>query len=125
MNNFQSNIISIYGDYGKSWLDNLPQLVKQISIAFNLKELKELHNLTYNFVLSGLQGNTPIILKLGLDNEALKREALTLKCFANVGVVKLLAEDKGMLLLEKQYLEHLSKVISQKKKLNQSKLLVS
>jgi streptomycin 6-kinase len=52
-------------------------------------------------VLSGLQCDSPIILKLGLDNEALAREAFALKCFAGYGVVKVLAEDKGMLLLER------------------------
>lgn len=52
-------------------------------------------------MLSGLQGDNPIILKLGLDYEALIREAFALKFFARCGAVKVLAEDKGMLLLER------------------------
>jgi streptomycin 6-kinase len=64
-------------------------------------DLKEVTNLTYNYVLSGLQGNNPIILKLGLDSEGLAREAFALKCFAGYGAVKVLAEDDGMLLLER------------------------
>ena len=52
-------------------------------------------------MLSGFQGNNPIILKLGLGYEALTREAFALKCFSGCGVVKMLAEDKGMLLLER------------------------
>ena len=52
-------------------------------------------------MLSGFQGEEPIILKLGLDSEGLAREAFTLKCFAGCGAVKVLSEDDGMLLLER------------------------
>ncbi len=48
-----------------------------------------------------MHGNMPIILKLSLDNEAIKREAFALKCFAGYGAAKLLMEDYGMLLLER------------------------
>lgn len=46
----------------------------------------------------------PIILKLGLDNEGFKREALLLKCFAGCDAVKVLAENDGMLLLQRAVL---------------------
>ena len=98
---FHSNIISIYGEKGKAWLDELPELVTAISSTHRLRDLQEVTNLTYNYVLSGFQGDNPIILKLGLDHEALTREACALKCFAGYGAVKVLAEDEGMLLLER------------------------
>jgi streptomycin 6-kinase len=101
MNTFHSNIISIYGQRGKAWLDEVPELVVAISSRLELRDLKEVTNLTYNYVLSGFQGDNPIILKLGLDHESLTREAFALKCFAGCGAVKVLAEDKGMLLLER------------------------
>lgn len=101
MNAFHSNIISIYGEKGQACLNELPQLVTAISSRLDLRDLKEFTNLSYNYVLSGFQGDNPIILKLGLDNEVLTREAFALKCFAGYGVVKVLAEDKGMLLLER------------------------
>lgn len=101
MNTFHSNIISIYGEKGKAWLDELPRLVAAISSRLDLRNLKEVTNLTYNYVLSGFQGDNPIILKLGLDSEGLAREAFALKCFAGYGAVKVLSEDDGMLLLER------------------------
>lgn len=101
MNPFQSNIINIYGEKGKIWLNELPQIVSAISSRLDLRDLKEVKNLIYNYVLSGLQGDNAIILKLGLDHEALNRESFALKCFAGYGVVKVLAEDKSMLLLER------------------------
>lgn len=99
---FHSNIINIYGEKGKAWLDELPNcLVSATSSKLDLRDLQEVTNLTYNYVLSGFQGDNPIILKLGLDNEALAREAFALKCFAGCGAVNVLAKDEGMLLLER------------------------
>lgn len=101
MNTFHSNIISIYGEKGKAWLDELPKLVAAISSKLDLRDLKEVTNLTYNYVLSGLQGDNPIILKAGLDSEGLAREAFALRCFEGYGAVHVLAEDNGILLLER------------------------
>jgi streptomycin 6-kinase len=98
---FHSNILNIYGEKGEAWIDELPQLVVAISSKLDLRDLIEVTNLTYNYVLSGFQGDNPIILKLGLDHEALNREAFALKCLAGYGVVNVLAEDDGMLLLER------------------------
>jgi streptomycin 6-kinase len=82
-------------------LDALPELVAAISSRLDLHYLKEVTNLTCNYVLSGFQGDSPIILKLGLDSEGLAREAFALKCFAGYGIVKVLSEDDGMLLLKR------------------------
>ena len=101
MNAFHSNILNIYGEKGKAWLDELPELVTAIASRLDLRDLKEVTNLTYNYVLSGFRGDNPIILKLGLDNANLKQEAFALKCFAGYGAVKVLAEDNGMLLLQR------------------------
>jgi streptomycin 6-kinase len=98
---FRSNIAGIYGEKGKTWIAELPELVSAISSKLDLRDLKEATNLSYNYVLSGFQGNTHIILKLGLDIEGLARETFALKCFTGSGAVKVLAEDNGMLLLER------------------------
>jgi len=63
MNTFHSNIINIYGEKGKAWLDELPAIVSATSSQLDLRELKEVVNLTYNYVLLGFQGDNPIILK--------------------------------------------------------------
>jgi streptomycin 6-kinase len=101
MSAFQSNIISIYGEQGKVWLNELPQLVAAISSRLGLSDLKEVANLTYNYVLSGFQGDNPIILKLGLDDQSLRREAFALKCFDGYDTVKVLFEYDEILLLER------------------------
>jgi len=39
MNTFHSNITSIYGEKGKEWLDELPELVTAISSKLDLRDL--------------------------------------------------------------------------------------
>ena len=101
MDNFTTNILNIYKDKGKKWLTDLPTIIKGLASEYNLSGLKPLSNLSYNYVLSGFLGNRPIILKLGLDNDALKQEASSLQAFAGFGGIKVLVAQKGFLLLEK------------------------
>ena len=46
MNTFHSNIINIYGEKGKAWLTELPAIVSAISSRLDLRDLKEVANLT-------------------------------------------------------------------------------
>ncbi len=85
----------------KQWLVDLPSLIAQMESLYGLSALKPFENLSYNYVLSGFQGAQAIALKLGIDKDALQREAAALKAFAGFGVVKILAESNGMLLLER------------------------
>lgn len=101
MNEFEKNIINLYGEEGKKWLNNLPKLTAQMASKQGLSDLKPIKNLSYNYVLSGHQNSKPIILKLSLDTEGLKRETLALKAFAEFGAVNVLMESEGMLLLQR------------------------
>ncbi|WP_425363935.1 aminoglycoside phosphotransferase family protein [Candidatus Tisiphia endosymbiont of Hybos culiciformis] len=101
MKTFKTNIINIYGNQGKVWLDDLPRIVDGLVEEYGLSNLKPVDNLSYHYVLEGFQGEQPIILKLGLDIDGLKRELLALKVFLGFGSVKVLAESTGLLLLER------------------------
>lgn len=100
MTAFESNILSLYGEKGKQWLDHLPNHVAQLVNTYGLSNLKPVNNLSYNYVLSGFQGPQLIILKLGLDIDGFKREAAALMAFSGFGVVEVLSENNGLLLLE-------------------------
>lgn len=52
-------------------------------------------------MLTGFQNETPIVLKVGLDENALMREADALNVFKNSGAVHILNEKKGAILLER------------------------
>ncbi len=101
MADFETIIHSIYKDQGRAWLEALPDLTQQCEIEFNLKDLKPVQNLSYNYVLTGLQAGRPIVLKLGLDHEGLAREAAALKVFQGHGGVDVLGEAPGALLLSR------------------------
>ena len=87
-NKFKENIINIYGEKGRYWLANLPNIVQEIAIKWGLSDLKPFSNLSYNYVAFGFRGNDPIVLKLGLDIEALQREAVALKAFSRHGGIE-------------------------------------
>jgi streptomycin 6-kinase len=97
---FESNIINIYGKKGQQWLGDLPKLITQVEVTYGLSNLKPVEALSYNYVLSGFQGSKAIILKLGLDIDGFKREAAALMAFSGFGVVEVLSENNGLLLLE-------------------------
>ncbi|MDP3706243.1 MAG: aminoglycoside phosphotransferase family protein [Legionellaceae bacterium] len=101
MKELEKNIIALFSENGKRWLSILSGLTAQIAIKYGLTHLKPVKNLSYNYVLSGFQGSQPVILKLGLDIDGLKREAFALQAFSGFGVVKVLVENDGMLLLER------------------------
>ena len=97
---FVENILRIYGSNGKRWLDNLPGLVDSAIIKFCLTQITPVLDLSYNYVASCFQKGKPCILKIGIDEKSIRKEAAALRCFDGVGAVRLLAEDNGMLLLE-------------------------
>ncbi|ARG97832.1 aminoglycoside phosphotransferase family protein [Legionella micdadei] len=98
---FSHNILSVYGEKGKKWLSSLPKQTQELAALWQLHDLKPLTNLSYHYVLSGLQREKPIILKMGLDESALSREANALHLFSQYAMVELLAEKEGALLLQR------------------------
>jgi streptomycin 6-kinase len=101
MNNFEQNIINIYKDKGREWLDNLPKLVQAISSRLGLSQLEPVKNLSYNYILSGWKEELPIVLKLGLDVESLNREADALRALRGYGGVNLIIAQDGILMLQR------------------------
>jgi streptomycin 6-kinase len=95
MKDFLNNIINLYGEKGKQWLEDLPKLISQAEANYGLSNLTPVEALSYNYVLSGFKGSQPIILKLGLDIDGFKREAAALIALQGFGVVKVLIENNG------------------------------
>lgn len=100
MKKLESNILSIYHEKGRLWLDELPKHVQQLEALWGLSHLKPMDNLTYNYVLSGLQDDLPIILKLSLNTSDLEREVKALNAFEGFGGVSVLNKNKNAILLE-------------------------
>lgn len=97
---FEKNIMSIYEERGRDWLSALPKLLSIISKKYNLSQIIPFENLSYNYVAKAIYKQRNVVIKLSLDIESLKKEAIALKAFADIGAIKLLEEDDGMLILE-------------------------
>ena len=55
MSTLKNNMSAIYGSNGKEWFSQLPFLMEKYARQWNLSNLIALPNLTFNYVLSGLQ----------------------------------------------------------------------
>jgi streptomycin 6-kinase len=101
MNIFEKNILSVYREKGRVWLNQLPKIIKQLEEQWGLRQLEPLNHLTFNYVLSGVQNETPIILKLSLDQDALDREVKALQAFKGFGAAIVLDAKENALLLQR------------------------
>ena len=101
MNTFKQNIINIYNNKGVDWLAGLPTLTAELASKYQLTDLKPVANISFNYVASGFQDKKHIILKLGLNEKALAKEAACLQAFAQHGAAEVLATEPGMILMER------------------------
>ena len=70
MNNFKQSIIDLYGEAGKAWLHTLPALTNELAQLLGLRDLVVFEGLTYNYVLHGLRGDEPVVLKLAYEMDS-------------------------------------------------------
>jgi len=94
MKNFTENIYALWGDAGKDWLKLLPRLVDQISLQWGLRDLSVVKNLSYNYVLTGFQEDSPVVLKFIFDKRAFEQERDALMFYKSNGCVGLLDSDQ-------------------------------
>lgn len=91
----------MYNDKGKQWLDSLPEITTKIAKEYRLSSLTPVNNMTFNYVASGYQHGNPIILKIGLNSNALAKEASCLNAFAHVCAAKVIAYDENMIIMQR------------------------
>jgi streptomycin 6-kinase len=101
METLKHNIVKIYGKRGERWLAELPRGIERLQLSWGLEELKPFPNLSYSYVLAGLQGNVPVILKLSPNANLIDKETMALNVFKGFGAVSVLGREEGVLLLER------------------------
>lgn len=101
MEKLKHNLVKIYGKRGEDWLAELPLRIEQLQYSWGLSKLKPLPNLSYSYVLKGMQGNIPVILKLNPDTNLIDKEAKALNAFEGFGAISVLGHKEGILLLER------------------------
>lgn len=94
---------SVFGEDGKIFLENLPNLIEQASTRWGLTDIQPVPNLSFHFVAFAMRGRDEVILKMGIPNPELTSEMTALKLFNGDGACRLLEsdEERGFLLLER------------------------
>ena len=50
MSSFEQNMITIFGDKGKQWLNELPSILANLIKHYNLSQLEPVSNMSFNYV---------------------------------------------------------------------------
>ncbi|MBL8050882.1 MAG: phosphotransferase [Anaerolineales bacterium] len=108
---FIQTVESVFAEDGKEFIKKLPQYIEEVSLRWNLREIRPVDNLSFNFVAYATSPLTPlllgegnnVVLKIGVPREELISEVTALKFYAGNGACKLIEsdEEKGFLLLER------------------------
>lgn len=103
---FTQNALGVCGSKGKEWLNDLPQIIEELSASWSLEVENSFPNLSYNYVAPCVcEGSIEAVLKIGLPEEKpeIFNEADFLRVSNGAGTVKFLMFDKKhrAILLEK------------------------
>lgn len=101
---FAQRITTIYGQPGQTWLDNLPTLLDELALSWNVEIGEPFEGLTYNYVTRANGPNQePCVIKVGIGTPEGDRESLALQEYAGQGAVQVLRHDvaRHAMLLER------------------------
>ncbi len=100
---FIKNIYNSFDEQGVQFIKDLPRLVDESSLIWNLRDVQTVSNLSYNYVAFAKRADVDVVLKIGVPNPELNSEIAALKLFNGDGACQLLGsdEERGFLLLER------------------------
>jgi streptomycin 6-kinase len=102
--NFQSNIISIYGQEGEKWLQTIPDIILKLTKEFGLTDIQtEMTNiqLSFNYIFFAKYSGIDAVIKTGPSIKDSMREMRTIRHFNGNGMVKLLAHNDDSIIMER------------------------
>ncbi|MCB0711916.1 MAG: phosphotransferase [Ignavibacteriae bacterium] len=100
----EPNVLLYFGDRGRAWLRDLPEVLSEAERKWNLHLLDPFPSLSINAVLPALrEDGTAVVLKAGVPNREIELEVESLQFFAGEGSVHLLDADlpNGLILLDR------------------------
>jgi streptomycin 6-kinase len=101
---FIQRIQRVFGDQGRSWLDQLPSLRAELIERWSLEDNHPIPDLSYNYLeYARSSSGDQVVLKIGVPNPELETEIRTLEFYEGQGMVRLVDADPslGALLLER------------------------
>lgn len=85
------NITNLHGDEGYEWIKNLPNMVEALAAHWQLSQLTEVNNMTYNYVAKAITKTyQPVVLKISYDAKSSDNEKHALTYFDGNASVRLL-----------------------------------
>ncbi len=101
---FARRMVALYGTEGRSWLENLPELLEKCRRRWSLTLGAPFEGLSYNYVVRARDADgDPVVLKVGVPNHELLAEIDALGVYDGRGCARLLASDHelGAMVLER------------------------
>jgi streptomycin 6-kinase len=102
--NFARTTVSLYGDAGVEWLENLSNLLSEFEQRWSLTIQPPFEHLSYNYIAPAVRADgTEVVFKAAVPNPELITEIEALNLYDGRGICRLLADDRdrGVLLLER------------------------
>ena len=100
----KDNVLMYFGNQGKEWLVDLPNILEQVCNEWNLTPTSPFSNLSINYVTPAKMSNgREVVIKLGVPSKEIGAEIAALSHFAGEGAVSLIDSDENrwLLILEK------------------------
>ena len=101
---FAQWVTNFWGEEGAAWLRDLPALLADCCVRWNLALLPPFPGLSYNHVTPVTRANgSPAVLKTGVPRDEIATEIAALRRCDGAGMVRLLEADpaRGVMLLER------------------------
>lgn len=102
---FKQSIINTHGDAGRTWLEQLPQIIDYAKDTWQLTNLQIMPVISYNYVAASFSQiyQQAVVLKISLPNQEYHQEQQALIYFDGHGINRLLDfnREHGILLLQK------------------------
>lgn len=101
---FTTRVIDVHGEQGQAWLDELPDLIRELEQAWNIQVEGAFPDSNYNFVAPALRPDGGYaVLKLSVPGEHLYNEAKALEVYGGKGTPYLQRQDldRGALLMDR------------------------
>jgi streptomycin 6-kinase len=88
---FKKNIITLYKDKGKAWLQDLPTIITDLQKFWGLKDIKPVEAMNYSFVAKALDEKlNPLVIKISCDESMIEDELRALNHFDGQGAIRLI-----------------------------------
>jgi streptomycin 6-kinase len=101
----RANVLRVFGDRGRAWLDSLPGVVAGLALRWELRfDARVYSGGTHSLVLAATRADgTPALLKVPVPDDENRHEAAALRAYAGDGAALLYAADpeSGALLMER------------------------